>query len=267
MRACRSYPARADYHVVAFPDVLMESQSGSRRFATMRSRRQLLRKRAKKQAMKREPQEGDMTVTRGLHLLCILAMAAAASGQAATPAPVVNIESLRMELGSTAEEWKVVGPLLQKVAAARRALEPAYAPPPPAGRGFFGPADWANGSFTGPGETARGTRPAGGFGRAATAPGAQTQAAVASPADAAADDESRVRPLTESITVHQALADLHAALQKPEADDAALKRQVALVREARQRAREALADARAELLPLLTARQEAALEANGFLEE
>jgi Spy/CpxP family protein refolding chaperone len=76
-----------------------------------------------------------------------------------------------------------------------------------------------------------------------------------------------VRPLTESITVHQALADLHAALQKPEMDDAALKRQVTLVREARQRAREALADARAELLPLLTARQEAALEANGFFEE
>jgi hypothetical protein len=171
-----------------------------------------------------------------------------------------------MELGSTAEEWKVVGPLLQKVAAARRALEPAYAPPPPAGRGFFGPADWANGSFTGPGETARGTRPAGGFGRPATAPGAQTQAAVASPPDAVAD-ESPLRPLTESITVHQALADLHAVLQKPQTDDAALKRQVTLVREARQRAREALADARAELLPLLTARQEAALEANGFLEE
>jgi hypothetical protein len=255
-----------DYHVVAFPDVLMESQSGSRRFATMRSRRQLLRKRAKKQAMKREPQEGDMTVTRGLLLLCILAMAASASGQAATPAPVVNIESLRMELGSTAEEWKVVGPLLQKVAAARRALEPAYAPPPPAGRGFFGPADWANGSFSGPGETARGARPAGGFGRPATTPGAQTQAAVASPPDAVAD-ESPLRPLTESITVHQALADLHAVLQKPQTDDAALKRQVTLVREARQRAREALADARAELLPLLTARQEAALEANGFLEE
>lgn len=239
-----------------------------------------------------------MAALRGMHLMCVLMMAAGmgqsaetrrAAGiattapglrpptTAAAPPPAMAapfsppaafaVSGLRSDLGATVEEWKVVEPLLVKVAKALRALEPAYIAPPPVPRGPFSPADWANGSFTGPGETSRGVPPRAGFGApptSAPAPEVQTSAATTAPA---MPDDAPVHPLSEGITVHQALADLHAALQKPGVDDATLKRQVLVVREARERAREALEDARAELLPLLTARQEATLAAMGYLEE
>jgi hypothetical protein len=178
------------------------------------------------------------------------------------PEPPVDVSVLRSRLGSTVEEWKVIGPLLAKVDLAMRELSPETGAGPNFGM-FGNPDDWVNGSFTGPGETARGNMPA--FGRApATKPAAETAPATAPGVEVSAAEAEH---LSHGVTLRQALADLHTLLAQPSADEAAVARQVALVREARQRAQEALDDARAELRPLLTARQEAMLAALGYLEE
>jgi Spy/CpxP family protein refolding chaperone len=64
----------------------------------------------------------------------------------------------------------------------------------------------------------------------------------------------------------QARADLRTALNDPKASPDAVREKVAAVRQARKKARAALADAAKSLLELLTADQEAVLVALGHLD-
>jgi hypothetical protein len=177
------------------------------------------------------------------------------------PEAPVDVSVLRSRLGSTVEEWKVIGPLLAKVDLAMRELD-AGAGPAPAFGPFGNTDDWVNGSFTGPGETARGNMPA--WGKPPATKPAETAPATA---PAVQVSEAEAAHLSHGVTLRQALGDLHALLQQPSPGEGALARQVALVREARERAQEALDDAWEELRPLLTVRQEATLAALGYLEE
>lgn len=168
-----------------------------------------------------------------------------------------ELMALQKTLGSTPEEWKVIEPLLQKLLAASRALQHDDDTP----ANSRGPGDWSNAAFTGPGHTAAGDPPQ--WGNSAGAAPAASQPAPASP-PASPRETAR---LAHGATLNQSLDDLKKLLADHTATDAALHQQVEAVREARRRAQADRDAAQAELLPLLTDRQQAFLVAQGYLEE
>jgi Spy/CpxP family protein refolding chaperone len=155
-----------------------------------------------------------------------------------------RLDDVKKQLGATDEEWKVIGPKLQKVIAARQVLTPevravgfGFAAAPPFGAFGGGPR---GGGDTRPGEgpPGGGQPPGGGFG-----PGPMA---------------------TNAVT--QAQAELKTVLDDPKHTAADVKEKVAAVRKARQKARADLDTAHKDLLQLLTAEQEAVLVSLGYIE-
>lgn len=169
-------------------------------------------------------------------------------------------DDVKKQIGATDEEWKVIGPKLQKVIAARRVLtsdartsditlggQPrTQAPPgdPPIGK-KPGPDDPAPGKKPAPDDPpppGKGPGPGdgprfGGFGG----------------------------PMGSNI-ITQAQADLKNVLDDPKHTKAEVAEKIAAIRKARQTARADLDAAQRNLLPLLTASQEAILVSLGYLE-
>lgn len=169
-----------------------------------------------------------------------------------------ELRALRVTLGASVEEWKVIGPLLGNVVSAQRGLDPGNGPDG-ATQGWRN-RNFSNGSFTGPGETARGDPR--GFGTPSdNSPDVPTDAArqIAE----SADSQSSV---AQGVTLAQAMSDLHRALAAKDTPPEELKRRVAAVRAARQHATQVRTDAITELLPLLTPRQVGLLETMGYFE-
>jgi Spy/CpxP family protein refolding chaperone len=150
------------------------------------------------------------------------------------------LDDVKAQIRASDEEWKVIGPKLRDLILLRQIIEGG------AGFGF----DSRPGGFPEPGGPERGGGPrGGGFGGP---PSEGPGSAGSGGADFA--------PLI------QARADLRTALDDPKTSPDAVREAVAAVRQARRKARAALADAGKDLLELLTVDQEAMLVALGHLD-
>lgn len=78
--------------------------------------------------------------------LAVLALAVIAGAQAPR-----GLDDIKKQIGATDEEWKVIGPKLQKVMALRQQLTAEARPSMGMGFGFGGPAGRPGSSFQGPG--------------------------------------------------------------------------------------------------------------------
>jgi Spy/CpxP family protein refolding chaperone len=157
-----------------------------------------------------------------------------------------RLDDVKKQIGASDEEWKVIGPKLQKVLAARQALTadaqgagPGFGVPP------FGGGAPPSGE-TRPGEAAGGAGgPPAGFG---PPPGVGFGGPMATNA------------------ISQAQAELKTLLNDPKHSAAEVKEKVAAVRKARQKARGDVEAAQKDLLLMLTADQEAMLVSLGYIE-
>ncbi len=153
---------------------------------------------------------------------------------------LVRMDEVKKRMGATDEEWKVVGPKLQKVIAARQVLTAdsrtvdAGAIGPQRTKGRPGGPPAGEGSASSPGDA---PRPAPGFGGSGGA-----------------------------NIISEAQADLKAVLDDPRHSKAEVQEKVAAVRKARQKAHADLDFARKDLLMLITGEQEAVLVSLGILE-
>src|SRR5262245_58112209 len=164
-----------------------------------------------------------------------------------------RLDDVKKQLGSTDEEWKVIGPKLQKLIAAGQALTADAGGPergfgmggfgPPGGGGFGPPG----GGFGGPGGDRRG--PGGDF---SPPGGPPPMGAFGGP--------------TVTSAIAQAQADLKTVLSEPKHTAAEVQEKVAAVRKARQKARGEVDAAQKDLLLMLTAEQEAILVSLGYFE-
>jgi hypothetical protein len=151
-----------------------------------------------------------------------------------------RLEDVKKRLGATEEEWKVIGPKLQKVLTARQVLTAdaravaisAPGAPSPETPGGNGPG--ASGPGAGPGP---GGRPGPGFG-----------------GDAGTN------------RISQAQAEFRAVLDDPKHTKAELQEKAAAVRKAREKVRAELLAAQKDLVQMLTSEQEAVLVGLGYLE-
>jgi hypothetical protein len=167
-------------------------------------------------------------------------------------------DDVKKQLGSTDEEWKVIGPKLQKLIAARQALA-ADARGPDRGFGFggFGPP---GGGFGGPG--------GGGFG----GPPGERRGPGAGDSGPPGGTPGGPPPMgmfggpTATSAITQAQADLKAVLSDPKHTADQVKEKVAAVRKARQKARGDVDATQKDLLLMLTAKQEAVLVSLGYFE-
>lgn len=163
-----------------------------------------------------------------------------------------RLDDVKKQLGSSDEEWKVIGPKLQKLIAARQALTAdARGPERGFGMGGFGPPGGGGfgppgGGIGGAGGERRG--PAGDF----SPPGGPPMGAFGGPM------------ITSAIT--QAQADLKAVLSDRKHSAEEIKEKVAAVRKARQKARGEVDAAQKDLMLMLTAEQEAILVSLGYFE-
>jgi hypothetical protein len=150
------------------------------------------------------------------------------------------LDDVKAQIRASDEEWKVIGPKLRDLILLRQIIEGG------AGPGF----DPRPGGFPEPGGPERGGGPRGGGfgGPPSEGPGS------------AGSGGADMAPLI------QAVADLRTALDDPETSSDAIREAVAAVRQARRKARAALADVGKDLLELLTVDQEAMLVALGHLE-
>jgi hypothetical protein len=182
-----------------------------------------------------------------------------------------ELESVKTKLRASDEEWKVIGPKLQKVVAARQAADAALDADnvpsadvkgasekgprgdgrggPPGNDAFAGPSNKASGSFGPDGGPPPGFGPGGGpppgFG-----PGRGPPPGFGGPDSA----------------VVVALAALRTALADPKTTPQALQEKVADVRAVRHRVQRDWANAQQDLLEMLTADQEAMLVSLGYIE-
>ena len=199
-----------------------------------------------------------------------------------------GIESVKALIKATDEEWKVIGPKLQALVAARQTVT-TYTTPA-AGRGGFGGPGFPNmgpDSFAGPsnnngpGGRGRGGFPPGfdpanptagrgfppGFDPANPAAGRGFPPGF-DPAAMAAMGGGRGGPggFGPDNAVSSALAELKKAVDDPTSPPAQIKDKLAAVRGARQRAAADLAMAQKALLALLTADQEVIVVSLGYLD-
>jgi len=201
-----------------------------------------------------------------------------------------DLESVKAKIRASDEEWKVIGPKLQKVIFARQAADPAINadsnPPADGGRNpaggkrgggrggpsndaFAGPSSKAGGDFGpgggpppgfGPGEGpppgfGPGEGPPPGFGPGEGPPPGFGPGRGPPPGFGGPDS-----------AIAQALATLRTALADPKTTPQELQEKVAQVRAARERARRDLATAQKDLLELLTVDQEATLVSLGYID-
>lgn len=175
-----------------------------------------------------------------------------APGGFGTPNP---LDDVKKQLGSTDEEWKVIGPKLQKVIAARQVLVSDAKGDRGAG-GFFGPGfGGPGGAFAGPGR-AFGPPPGGpgGFDGPPPGGGPSLVGPGASP------------PAMGNNIISQAQADLKVVLNSAKHTPEEVREKLALVRAARQRALANFEAMQKDLIQLLTAEQEAILASLGYIE-
>ena len=183
------------------------------------------------------------------------------------------MESVKLLIKATDEEWKVIGPKLQAVVAARQAVM-TYTANAFGRGGFGGPGDFGADSLNGPvadspgfgGRFGRGGGPGGpegGRGREGFDPAAFAAMAAArgGPGPGGPGGFGGV-----SNAVSTALAELKTALADPTSSPVQLKTKLAAVRSARQKAALDLATAQKNLLRLLTADQEATLVSLGYID-
>jgi len=205
---------------------------------------------------------------------------------AKAPAPANGgIESVKALIKATDEEWKVIGPKLQALVAARQTVTTCTTPA--AGRGGFGGPGFPNfgtDSFAGPTNEGRGGRgglppgfdpanPAAGRGVPPGFDPANPTAGRGFPPgfDPAAMPAMGRGPggpggFGADNPVSSALAELKKAVDDPTTPPAQIKDKLAAVRRARQRAAADLAIAQKALLALLTADQEVILVSLGYLD-
>ena len=202
-----------------------------------------------------------------------------APGGGAAPAAATNdMAVLQKQLRATEEEWKVIGPLVERLTEATEQLDPNTALPASSGGmgndTFNGPGDAATGSRGGGGRGGRGGpgAPAGAGGPdPAAAPPSAPVAAAAAHAPAAntvakPDEETGSDISAQTINFPQAIADLKSALADKTSSEPALKEKLAIVRAARVMAEAEIERARKQLRQILTADQEAKLVALGYME-
>ena len=201
-------------------------------------------------------------------------VAAQAGASAKAPAAANGgIEGVKALIKATDEEWKVIGPKLQALVAARQTVT-TYTTPA-AGRGGFGGPGFPNmgpDSFAGPSNN----NGPGGRGRGGFPPGFDPANPAAGrgfppgfdPAAMAAMGGGRGGPggFGPDNAVSSALAELKKAVDDPTTPPAQIKDKLAAVRSARQRAAADLAIAQKALLALLTADQEVILVSLGYLD-
>ena len=212
-----------------------------------------------------------------------------AGAGAKAPAPANGgIESVKALIKATDEEWKVIGPKLQALVAARQTVT-TYTTPA-AGRGGFGGPGFPNfgtDSFAGPTNEGRGGRggrggfppgfdpanPAAGRG---VPPGFDPSNPTAGRGFPPGFDPAAMPAMGRGPggpggfgadnPVSSALAELKKAVDDPTTPPAQVKDKLAAVRSARQRAAADLATAQKALLALLTADQEVILVSLGYLD-
>jgi len=192
----------------------------------------------------------------------------------AAPAAAPNdMGALQKQLKASAEEWKVIGPLVQRLTEATEQLDPNSALPTSSGGmgndTFNGPGDVATGAGGGRGGRGGPGGPGGAGAPPTVAP--PTSPVVAAPAPAAnavakADDETGSDISATTINFPQAISDLKTALADKSNTEAALKEKLAIVRAARAMAQAEIELARKKLRQILTADQEATLVALGYME-
>jgi hypothetical protein len=158
------------------------------------------------------------------------------------PGGAGSLESVKVQIRASDEEWKVIGPKLRKVVAARQAAETGLSTGESSNTG--GP----RGGFGGAPPDARGPGPA--------ARGGPDRPPGGGPFGFAGRDSA----------IALALADLQAATANPKTPPDELQKKVAAVRLARQKARDRLEAAKKELLELLAPDQEAVLVGLGYLD-
>ena len=214
----------------------------------------------------------------------------AGSSATAPPAASGGIESVKALIKATDEEWKVIGPKLQALVAARQTVTTYTAPV--ASRGGFGGPGFPNmgtDSFAGPsnengpggrGRGGRGGFPPGfdpanpsagrgmppGFDPANPGAGRGMPPGFDPAAMAAMGGRGGPGGFGANNAVSNALAELKKAVDDPTTPPAQVKEKLAAVRSARQRAAADLATAQEALLALLTADQEVILVSLGYLD-
>jgi len=201
---------------------------------------------------------GQAAGGRGGGVLGVLAQLFGGASNAETEAAAI-----RTEIGANAEEWKVIGPALRRLIAARIVLENIdtsgnvadAATGQPARRGMS-----SNDPFGGPGDVATGA----GRGRAA----AETRqpGVVAEQSPDSAEGSAAAELSKQAATYPMAMADLQVALADPQTDNTQIAEMLKRVRAARQRAAAEVAAAHQQLVELLTTGQEAKLMVMGYIE-
>ncbi|MCY3019675.1 MAG: hypothetical protein NTW87_11685 [Planctomycetota bacterium] len=201
-----------------------------------------------------------------------------------------DLESVKAGIRASDEEWKVIGPKLQKVMLARQAADSAInADNSPATDAKGGVADRergrerggpGNAAFAGPstkagGDFGPGGGPPPGFGPGGGPPPGFGPGGGPPPGFGPwGGPPPGFRPGGgpppgfggPDSAVAQALATLRTALADPKTTPQELQQKVAEVRAARQRARRDVANAEKDLLELLTGDQEATLVSLGYID-
>jgi hypothetical protein len=170
-----------------------------------------------------------------------------------------SLDGVKKQLGSTDEEWKVIGPKLKKVIAARQVLI-SDAKGDRGSGGFFGPGfGGPGGAFAGPGGGFRGPPPGG--------PGEFGGPRPGGPGGGPTLVGRGASPSTMGNNIiSQAQADLKAVLDSPKHSDTEVQEKLAAVRASRRKARANFEALQKDLLQLLTAEQEAILASLGYIE-
>jgi len=197
-----------------------------------------------------------------------------------TAAANAGSDGVQSQLKATDEEWKVINPRLQAVVAARQAATTYTATP--AGRGGFGGGpNFGTDSFAGPGNGMGGGRGGrgggpggpGGFGGpdGPGGPGGGNFGGGGGGRGGRGGGQPFGGPAgfgggNANNAVSAALADLKTAMADASSTPEQIKAKVAAVRTARERAVADLAAAQKNLLPLLSASQEATLVSLGYID-
>jgi hypothetical protein len=161
----------------------------------------------------------------------------------------INWAQLQRQLHATDEDWKVLGPKIARVVAARASLNN------PSSNAVL--TDMA-----GPGRAATVPPPAGGL----TGPAAGSTAQAATTTRPANDGGSGAGGPGNNQSVGSALSDLRSTLSDNKADTTQISDRLTALRVQREKAKAELQAAVDDLMPHLTADQEATLVVMGYLD-
>ena len=199
-----------------------------------------------------------------------------------------GLDGVRSQIHATAEEWKVIGPLLQTVISCRQTADYSLSnqqddmnfPGMFGGFGGFGPGGFGLDSFADPGSIGGagpgdfgGGGPGGfgrggqmGFGPGGWPNGGGTTTNAASAPGGAADFNGAGSVINADNAVALALAELKSALAAKNITAAEIQEKLAAGHVARQKAGADLETAKTKLRKLLTLKQESVLACLGYLD-